>query len=199
MSITINGSGTVTGISAGGLPDDCIVTADIADNNVTQAKRSEDLTLETAKSATGTEVDFTSIPSWVKRITVMFDRVSTNGSSEIQLRLGDSGGIESTNYLGSVTASGTGSGQTVTTVGYSSGFTVTVGTGAASIYSGQLILTNFTGNYWVASGTLGKSDSAFTNWFAGSKELSAVLDRVRITTTTGTDTFDGGNINIIYE
>ena len=38
MPITINGSGTVTGISAGGLPDDCIVTADIADNNVTTAK-----------------------------------------------------------------------------------------------------------------------------------------------------------------
>jgi hypothetical protein len=38
MPITINGSGTVTGISAGGLPDGCIVTADIADNNVTTAK-----------------------------------------------------------------------------------------------------------------------------------------------------------------
>jgi hypothetical protein len=38
MSITINGSGTVTGISAGGLPDDCITTADIAANAVTIAK-----------------------------------------------------------------------------------------------------------------------------------------------------------------
>lgn len=38
MPITIDGSGTVTGISAGGLPDDCIVTADIADANITAAK-----------------------------------------------------------------------------------------------------------------------------------------------------------------
>ena len=99
MPITINGSGTVTGISAGGLPDDCIVTADIADNNVTTAKidnisvteikiadanitpakLAQPLTLETAKACnwnsltTNTSLDFTSIPSWVKRVTVMFN------------------------------------------------------------------------------------------------------------------------------
>ena len=38
MPITINGSGSVTGISAGGLPDDCITTAEIAANAVTTAK-----------------------------------------------------------------------------------------------------------------------------------------------------------------
>ena len=38
MPITINGSGTITGISAGGLPDDSITTADIADSAVTDAK-----------------------------------------------------------------------------------------------------------------------------------------------------------------
>jgi len=40
MPITIAGSGTITGISAGGLPDACIVTADIADANITAAKLS---------------------------------------------------------------------------------------------------------------------------------------------------------------
>ena len=38
MPITINGSGTVTGISAGGLPDDCITTAEIAAAAVTTVK-----------------------------------------------------------------------------------------------------------------------------------------------------------------
>jgi hypothetical protein len=42
MSITINGSGTITGISAGGLPDDCITTDDIAANAVTTAKLGSD-------------------------------------------------------------------------------------------------------------------------------------------------------------
>ena len=40
MPIAINGSGTITGISAGGLPDASIVTADIADGNITPAKLS---------------------------------------------------------------------------------------------------------------------------------------------------------------
>ena len=38
MPISIAGSGTITGISAGGLPDDCITTAEIAANAVTTAK-----------------------------------------------------------------------------------------------------------------------------------------------------------------
>lgn len=38
MPITINGTGSITGISAGGLPDDCITTADIAAGAVTTAK-----------------------------------------------------------------------------------------------------------------------------------------------------------------
>lgn len=38
MPISIAGSGTITGISAGGLPDDCITTAEIAANAVTYAK-----------------------------------------------------------------------------------------------------------------------------------------------------------------
>ena len=38
MPITINGSGTLTGISTGGLPDGCIATDDLANNAVTTAK-----------------------------------------------------------------------------------------------------------------------------------------------------------------
>jgi len=40
MPITINGTGTVAGITAGGLPDGCIIGSDIADDNVTDAKLS---------------------------------------------------------------------------------------------------------------------------------------------------------------
>ena len=38
MPITIDGSGTITGLSAGGLPDNSIVTADIANAAITAAK-----------------------------------------------------------------------------------------------------------------------------------------------------------------
>ena len=37
-------------------------------------------------STSGTSIDFTGIPSWVKRITVMFNGVSTNGTSNIQIQ-----------------------------------------------------------------------------------------------------------------
>jgi len=36
--MVINGSGTITGLSAGGLPDATVQTADIVDANITQAK-----------------------------------------------------------------------------------------------------------------------------------------------------------------
>jgi hypothetical protein len=50
MAITINGSGTVTGISAGGLPDSCITTDDIAANAVTAAKLGADQASGLAKA-----------------------------------------------------------------------------------------------------------------------------------------------------
>jgi hypothetical protein len=34
---------------------------------------------------------------------------------------------------------------------------------------------------------------------AGHVSLSGALDRIRLTTVNGTDTFDAGSVNIIYE
>jgi len=50
MPITINGTGTITGISAGGLPDACITTDDIAANAVTAAKLGADQASGLAKA-----------------------------------------------------------------------------------------------------------------------------------------------------
>ena len=57
--------------------------------------------LETAKTATGTSVDFTGIPGWAKKITVMLNGVSTNGTSIPVVRLG-SGTVQTTGYKYSV-------------------------------------------------------------------------------------------------
>lgn len=195
MPITINGSGTVTGISAGGLPDDCIVTADIAAGAVTQAKRSEQLTLGTAQNSTsGTSIDFTGIPSWAKRITVMFSGVSTSGTSLIHLRLGTSSGIEATNYLGS-------SRDNTTSANYSTGFALAPNNTATDVLHGQWIISllNASSNTWAESHLIGRSNNNLEAIGAGSKALSGTLDRVRITTVNGTDTFDAGSINIMYE
>ena len=141
-----------------------------------------------------TSADFTGIPSWVKRITIMFDGVSLSGTDSFLIQIGDSGGLETTGYNGG------GARFTVSTLG---GATFTTGFGfnnatAATFFSGSVVLTNVTGNTWAASGTLGGSATEFANILGGSKTLSATLDRVSVT-RTGTNTFDAGTINILYE
>lgn len=148
-------------------------------------------------STSGTSIDFTSIPSWVKRITVMFAGVSTNGTSIIQIQLGDSGGIETTGYLGAsgfIQNAGA-SGSTNLT----SGFGITSAANASSIYHGSMIITLLGSNQWVANGAFARSETTVQNFGQGSKTLSDTLTQVRITTVNGTDTFDAGSINILYE
>lgn len=145
-------------------------------------------------STSGTSIDFTSIPSWVKRITVMFDGVSTNGSSNIQIQIG-SGSFSTTGYLGAASSNGTAASANSTT-----GLILTGGSAASCVYFGLATICLIGSNKWACSGNLGRSDSNVSN-AAGSSSpaLSGALDRVRITTVNGTDTFDAGSINILYE
>ena len=152
----------------------------------------------TAQATTsGTNIDFTGIPSWVKRITVMFNGVSTNGSSILQVQLGDSGGIEITGYLGSAAVCNLGFSPNM--VANSTGF-LTSATGAAGFTrSGIMTICNLSTNIWTSFFNFGDQVNNYIFWGGGSKSLSATLDRVRITTVNGTDTFDAGSINIMYE
>lgn len=148
---------------------------------------------DTAKASTsGTSIDFTSIPNWVKRITVMFNGVSTNGTSNILIQLGDSGGIENTGYASNADQAGTG-------VNSTAGFITTRSIGSTSVNQGLATIGLISTNTWTISGVLARSDSASGSFFAGSKTLSDTLTQVRITTVNGTDTFDAGTINILFE
>jgi hypothetical protein len=148
-------------------------------------------------STSGTSIDFTSIPSWVKRVTIVFAGVSTNGASYPWLvQIGPSGGAETTGYLGSsssLTASA------ISSATETAGFSLRQENSAATVLHGSMTITNITGNTWAASGVFGQSDRAFTLTTGGSKALAGTLSRVRITTTNGTDAFDAGTINILYE
>jgi len=147
-------------------------------------------------STSGTSIDFTGIPSWVKRITVMFSGVSTSGSSDWLIQLGDAGGIETTGYLGTGTSIQAGTGETL----YTAGFGIRSGS-AANICHGAIIISQLSAssNAWVAQGVLGQSNAARTLLTGGGKSLSETLTQVRITTVNGTDTFDAGSINILFE
>lgn len=152
--------------------------------------------LETAKTATGTAVDFTSIPSWVKRITVMLNGISTNSTSVRQIQIGDAGGIENTGYVASAQFYYLGNGiQTLTT---GQPLSAAGDAGAASLYTGIVTINSVGSNLWVFSGTAAVEGGVVYS-YAGKKTLSDTLDRIRITTVNGTDTFDAGTINILYE
>lgn len=150
----------------------------------------------TAVSASGTSVDFTSIPSWVKRITVIFGGVSTNGTSTYQVQLG-AGSLTTTGYVG---VYGLASNAAASTVGsITTGFPI-FSNAAADILTGSLIITNISGNSWISQGVINNSGgTVYYSTSAGSIALSGTLDRIRITTVNGTDTFDAGTINILYE
>lgn len=153
------------------------------------------LTLGTAVATTsGTSIDFTGIPSWVKRITVMMHGTSTNGSSNLRFQIGPSGGVETSGYLSS-SAIGT-------TYGIDTGgFSLTSAITSASISSGiaTFILMDASTNLWAYSANLGYSNAAGASYAGGSKALAGTLSRLKLTTVNGTDTFDVGSVNILYE
>ena len=155
------------------------------------------LTRATAQASTsGTSINFTGIPSWVKRITVMFSGVSTTGTSDLIIQIG-SGSVTTTGYNSSASRNATAGG--VGGVTSTSGFIVTGGAvTAALVYYGAIQISNISGNTWVSQGVL-SSGTNYTIMAAGNGSLSSNLDRVRITTVNGTDTFDAGTINIMYE
>ena len=142
-------------------------------------------------STSGTSIDFTGIPSWVKRVTVMFNELSTNGTSTILIQIGDSGGVETTSY-NATAMNGPNVGGNATT-----GFPINNTSGAAGLYSGSAVISLVSPNIWVFSSMM--RSSGFVYLAAGQKSISDTLDRVRITTVNGTDTFDAGTINILYE
>lgn len=157
------------------------------------------LTLGTTVATTsGTAVDFTGIPSWVKRITVMFDSVSLSGTSAFLIQLG-SGTVQTTGYNG---AGGSISNAAVNVTGFvnsTSGVPVQAAV-AAGLWSGVFTICFLGAGKWAIQGTVSSSTaSTGINSSSGSVTLSTPLDRVRITTVNGTDTFDAGSMNIMYE
>ena len=153
---------------------------------------SSNITSATAQASTsGTSIDFTSIPSWVKRITVMFSGVSGSGTSNFMIQVG-SGSVTTTGYLGQVS-------EGSSNVYFSSGFVLRVTNIAANTSNGIVILSLLNANTWTEFGNISTSATNSIGVSAGSIALSGALDRVRITTVNGTDTFDAGSINILYE
>jgi len=144
-------------------------------------------------TTSGTSITFTGIPSWVKRITVMFQGVSTSGTSSYLIQIG-SGSVTNTGYLGASAITG----GSVAGANYTTGFGI-YSTASTQIYYGQMTIVLISGNSYVSSHALGRSDSNYIVTGGSAVTLSGALDRVVLTTVNGTDTFDAGSVNILYE
>jgi hypothetical protein len=147
-------------------------------------------------TTSGVSIDFTGIPNGVRRVTIMFDRLSTNGASDLVFRLGKSGDpagtFIATGYNGSYTGSG---GTSIETFSGTTGFGIS-NNNAVRSFSGSIVLNALTNSLWTAAGVYGGNGNGSTS---GSIDLSGTLDRLRLTTLGGTNTFDAGTINISWE
>lgn len=152
--------------------------------------------LDTVKTSTsGTTVEFTGIPSWAKRVTVLFNGVSTSGSNPIIVQIGNTT-FTTTGYSSGATNFSAGTRTSATT-----GFLVASQAPGSAAYFGKMTIELVTTNTYVATATVASTDTSGSGggYGAGGINLGAVLDRVRVTTVGSTDTFDAGSINIMYQ
>lgn len=149
-------------------------------------------------ATSGTAIDFTGIPSGIKMIVVAFNGISNTSTDPYIIQIGDAGGIEVTGY--SSVGINAAAGSAGSSAGSSAGFTFASPGAAASTYFGHAILTLMDAAtfLWAFSSNIGDLNQTRYHVFSGSKSTSQELDRIRITTTTGTPTFDAGSINVSY-
>lgn len=149
-------------------------------------------------TTSGVAVDYTPIPSWARRLTLILSGVSTSGSSPVVVRLGTAASIVASGYAGSAASALDGLAPAVALMG--TGFDLAGDTSAGYVRSGIVVLERVGAtNTWVARGNGGQSDSRRVWWMGGSVDIGADLTRVRLTTVGGVDTFDGGSVSLLIE
>jgi hypothetical protein len=150
-------------------------------------------------STSGTSIDFTSIPSWVKRITVCYSGVSTNGTSGFKIQIGTGGSPTTSGYSSTATVVGSGTASAVETTGFA--VIISGQFSAAGTMQGisTICLLNSSTNTWVFNSTVATTNLVYSGQGGGAVALSGILNMIRVTTNNGTDTFDAGTINILYE
>jgi len=192
-SATVGGVAVVTTTGTQTLTNKTLTSPVITGASVSSMASSVITSGTSQASTSGTSINFTGIPSWVKRITVMFNGVSTNGTSVKLVQIG-AGSVTTSGYLSSSTTTGTTSATTTTAAGYAFGTNNSI-----DAIGGIMTIASFGSNVWVSSHAAYANSTPQGVFGGGTVTLSGTLDRLRITTVNGTDAFDAGSINILYE
>jgi hypothetical protein len=154
------------------------------------------ITLGTSQTTTsGTSKDFTNIPSWTKKVTLLFQGISLSGTSNFLVQLGTGGSPTTSGYVSGSSSMG----AAVASITSTAGFALQVGSTAAYAIHGSFVFYNITGNTWVGNAVGAYTGVTGTITAGGFVTLAGVLDNLRLTSINGTDTFDAGTINILYE
>jgi hypothetical protein len=200
LDANVTNAKIASGIDASKLTTGTLPIDRIADGAVTPAKLSQSLTLATAKafnwngSSSNTSLDFESIPSWVRRITIVFHTLSLSGTADFLVRVG-SGSVATSGYSSSWAAVSGGVGDNGSST---AGLIIRSGTASVGLSGIMSVVSTNTGTIWASSHTVRGTNSAVL-FGGGEIMLAGALDRVRITSSNGTDTFDAGSVNIMYE
>lgn len=203
MAISIDGSNGIT-FPAGGVGNTAGAAVGTTDTQTltnktltsptisgTPTMSASVITAATSQASTsGTSIPFTGIPSWVERITIVFQGVSVSASADILIQLGTSAGYVTSGYLGGA--------ETNSVSANSTAGLLVIARAAAGVLHGTATFVNVTGNNWAGSAVVARSDTVGVSRSAASISLAGTIDRVRVTTSS-TDTFDAGTINILYE
>lgn len=169
--------------------------ADAIENDAGETPFQPTLTSSVDTSTGATSYDVTGIPSWVTKITIVFDHVSVSGTDDVDVLIGDSGGVETTGYDGESYLTNVTPSPTVTTS--TAAFPIRSAAGTYE-HTGVMTLYHVGSNEWIMNAHTRAMNSNHTMLGAGSKTLSGTLDRIRVK-SSGTDTFDAGNFTVIYE
>ncbi len=143
-----------------------------------------------------TTKDFT-VPTTTKVIYVTFEGVSFSGSNDdFIIQLGDSGGIETSGYVSTSSATGGGAGSGTDNVATSTaGFAIYYSASASGEMHGLFIIANGGGNKFFMNGQARNRN--YVSNASGSKELSGAITTIRVTTANAR-TFDAGAVNVSY-
>jgi len=166
--------------------------------NVTGNVTGSTVTSGTAVTASGSTVTFTSIPLWVSKITLLFEKLSTNVTSIVYVRVGSGGTLSSLGYdvWRSIVTSGNNCDADYDTIGVAID-----GTAAVAERTGSITFIKLgSGDKWIISGNTMRTQggtSSYAVGHAGSVTLSGQLNIIGI--DCAANSFDAGTVNVIYQ